>query len=200
MYSTCSRSTFTQNTSVKYKSTSDEQAQFPEPTNSYPRQLSITSPTSTQSMLRLLPSPSHRHYQIRLSHLFTTWEIPSGNLRIDLHARVGWDKMVCKRSVRYELRNSIKRRGCIPRRGYTSSQICKYSPGISYLFQISIPLFTIASYFISLIDTILSTFFIPNQCRTSGINAWNLISLTPAINSVDLKYLSAESPPRFRRL
>jgi hypothetical protein len=49
-------------------------------------------------------------------------------------------------------------------------------------------------------ETILSIFDIPSQCSTSGINAWNRISLTPAISSVDLKYLSAESPPRLRRL
>ena len=46
----------------------------------------------------------------------------------------------------------------------------------------------------------LSIFVIPNQWRTSGMSAWNLMSLTPAISSVDLKYLSAESPPRFLRL
>lgn len=32
------------------------------------------------------------------------------------------------------------------------------------------------------------------------MRAWNLESLTPAIISVDLKYLSALSPPRLRRL
>ena len=32
------------------------------------------------------------------------------------------------------------------------------------------------------------------------MSAWNLMSLTPAMSSVDLKYLSAESPPRFLRL
>ena len=52
----------------------------------------------------------------------------------------------------------------------------------------------------SLIDTMLSIFWIPNQCSTSGMRAWKRISLTPAISSVDLKYLSALSPPRFRRL
>lgn len=52
----------------------------------------------------------------------------------------------------------------------------------------------------SLIETILSIFLIPSQCNTSGINAWKRISLTPAMSSVDLKYLSAESPPRLRRL
>jgi len=40
----------------------------------------------------------------------------------------------------------------------------------------------------------------PNQCKTSGISAWKRISLTPAIISVDLKYLSAESPPYLRKL
>lgn len=54
--------------------------------------------------------------------------------------------------------------------------------------------------YISLIEIMLSTFVIPNQWRTSGMRAWNLISLTPAISSVDLKYLSAESPPRFLKL
>lgn len=53
---------------------------------------------------------------------------------------------------------------------------------------------------ISLIETMLSIFFIANQWRTSGMRAWNLMSLTPAISSVDLKYLSAESPPRFLKL
>lgn len=46
----------------------------------------------------------------------------------------------------------------------------------------------------------LSIFVIPNQCKTSGIKAWNLMSLTPAMSSVDVKYLSAESPPRFLKL
>ena len=32
------------------------------------------------------------------------------------------------------------------------------------------------------------------------MRAWNLMSFTPAISSVDLKYLSAESPPRFLKL
>ena len=131
-YTTCSRSTFnrqTRNISVKYKSTSDEQqAQFPEPTNPYPRQPSITSLTSTQSMHRLLPNPSHRHHQIRLGHLFTTREIPSSNLRVDLHARVGWDKMVCEGPLgTHSERTALKTR-C----RNTTSQICKYSPGISY--------------------------------------------------------------------
>jgi hypothetical protein len=54
--------------------------------------------------------------------------------------------------------------------------------------------------YISLIEIMLSIFVIPNQWRTSGMRAWNLMSLTPAISSVDLKYLSAESPPRFLRL
>lgn len=54
--------------------------------------------------------------------------------------------------------------------------------------------------YMSLIDTMLSIFVMPSQWRTSGINAWNRISLTPAISSVDLKYRSAESPPRFRKL
>ena len=52
----------------------------------------------------------------------------------------------------------------------------------------------------SLMDTMLSIFLIPSQWRTSGINAWKRMSFTPAIISVDLKYLSAESPPRLRRL
>ena len=73
-------------------------------------------------------------------------------------------------------------------------------PGISYRLRIGIPLPTIALYFISLIETILSIFLIPNQCNTSGMRAWNRMSFTPAINSVDLKYLSAESPPRFLKL
>lgn len=54
--------------------------------------------------------------------------------------------------------------------------------------------------YMSLIDTMLSIFLIPNQCNTSGMRAWNLISFTPAMSSVDLKYLSAESPPLLRRL
>ena len=54
--------------------------------------------------------------------------------------------------------------------------------------------------YISLIEIMLSIFVIPSQWRTSGMRAWNLMSLTPAISSVDLKYLSAESPPRFLRL
>jgi hypothetical protein len=49
-------------------------------------------------------------------------------------------------------------------------------------------------------ETMLSIFLIPSQCRMSGINAWKRMSLTPATSSVDLKYLSAESPPRFLRL
>ena len=53
---------------------------------------------------------------------------------------------------------------------------------------------------ISLIEIMLSIFVIPNQWRTSGMRAWNLMSLTPAMSSVDLKYLSAESPPRFLKL
>ena len=52
----------------------------------------------------------------------------------------------------------------------------------------------------SLMETILSIFEIPSQCNTSGISAWKRISFTPAISSVDLKYLSAESPPRLRKL
>lgn len=52
----------------------------------------------------------------------------------------------------------------------------------------------------SLIETMLSIFLIPNQCKMSGMSAWKRMSLTPATSSVALKYLSAESPPRFRRL
>ena len=52
----------------------------------------------------------------------------------------------------------------------------------------------------SLIETMLWIFVMPSQCRTSGIKAWKRMSLTPAMSSVDLKYLSAESPPRLRRL
>lgn len=52
----------------------------------------------------------------------------------------------------------------------------------------------------SLIDIMLSIFLIPSQCRTSGMRAWNRESFTPAIISVDLKYLSALSPPRLRKL
>ena len=52
----------------------------------------------------------------------------------------------------------------------------------------------------SLIDTMLSIFLIPNQCKMSGMSAWKRMSFTPAMSSVDLKYLSAESPPRLRRL
>lgn len=54
--------------------------------------------------------------------------------------------------------------------------------------------------YMSLMETMLSIFLIPSQCNTSGINAWKRISFTPAMSSVDLKYLSAESPPRLRRL
>jgi hypothetical protein len=50
------------------------------------------------------------------------------------------------------------------------------------------------------IEIILSIFLTPNQCSVSGIIAWNLMSLTPAIISVALKYRSAESPPRLREL
>lgn len=49
-------------------------------------------------------------------------------------------------------------------------------------------------------EIMLSIFCTPNQCNTSGINAWNLISFTPAINSVALKYRSAVSPVRLREL
>ena len=52
----------------------------------------------------------------------------------------------------------------------------------------------------SLIDTMLSIFLMPSQCRTSGMSAWKRMSFTPAMSSVALKYLSAESPPRFLRL
>lgn len=52
----------------------------------------------------------------------------------------------------------------------------------------------------SLIETMLSIFLMPSQWRTSGMSAWNRMSFTPAMSSVALKYLSAESPPRFRRL
>jgi hypothetical protein len=51
-----------------------------------------------------------------------------------------------------------------------------------------------------LILSILSIFLIPSQCRISGIKAWNLISFTPAIFSVRLKYSEARSAPRFRAL
>jgi len=40
----------------------------------------------------------------------------------------------------------------------------------------------------------------PSQWRMSGINAWNLMSFTPAIFSVRLKYSDARSKPRFRAL
>ena len=52
----------------------------------------------------------------------------------------------------------------------------------------------------SLIEIMLSIFVIPSQCRMSGMSAWKRMSFTPAMSSVDLKYLSAESPPRLRRL
>lgn len=52
----------------------------------------------------------------------------------------------------------------------------------------------------SLIDTMLSILVMPSQWRMSGMRAWKRMSFTPAIISVDLKYLSAESPPRLRRL
>ena len=89
---------------------------------------------------------------------------------------------------------------------------------MSYLLVMGIPLLTMASYFLdgfkrvkgdvtcrmntymSLIEIMLSIFLMPNQCKTSGINAWKRMSFTPAMSSVDLKYLSAESPPRLRRL
>lgn len=45
-----------------------------------------------------------------------------------------------------------------------------------------------------------SIFFIPSQCRMSGISAWNRISFTPAIFSVLLKYSDARSAPRFLAL
>jgi hypothetical protein len=54
--------------------------------------------------------------------------------------------------------------------------------------------------YMSLIETMLSIFLMPSQCKTSGIKAWKRMSLTPAMSSVDLKYLSAESPPRLRKL
>ena len=52
----------------------------------------------------------------------------------------------------------------------------------------------------SLMETMRSTLVIPSQCSTSGMSAWKRMSFTPAMSSVDLKYLSAESPPRLRRL
>lgn len=58
----------------------------------------------------------------------------------------------------------------------------------------------ISKTYMSLIETILSIFLIPSQCKTSGMRAWKRMSLTPAMSSVDLKYLSAESPPRLRKL
>lgn len=52
----------------------------------------------------------------------------------------------------------------------------------------------------SLMETMLSILRMPSQCKTSGMSAWNRMSLTPAMSSVARKYLSAESPPRLRRL
>lgn len=54
--------------------------------------------------------------------------------------------------------------------------------------------------YMSLMETMLSIFLIPSQWRTSGMSAWKRMSFTPAISSVALKYLSAESPPRLRKL
>lgn len=72
--------------------------------------------------------------------------------------------------------------------------------GMSYRLWIGMPEPTIASYFMSLIEIMLSILVIPSQWRTSGMSSWNRMSLTPAMSSVDLKYRSAESPPRLREL
>ena len=46
-------------------------------------------------MLRLLPSASDRLEQIRLRDLLSAREVPRSNLRVDLHARVRRDEVVC---------------------------------------------------------------------------------------------------------
>lgn len=42
-------------------------------------------------MLSLLPSPSDSLGQILLSDLLPTGKVTSGNFRVNLDARVGWD-------------------------------------------------------------------------------------------------------------
>lgn len=148
--------------------------------------ITMTDKSLNQSMLGFFPSSAHSFHKIGLIEVLTTWEIASSNLCVDLNTRIRWYEMV------YE-RRELSSMGSV-------AIWWEHSPGISYRFHIGIPLLTIASYFMSLIETILSTFLIPNQWRTSGMRAWKRISLTPAMISVDLKYLSAESPPRLRRL
>jgi hypothetical protein len=168
------------------------QHQIRRPIHPHHRESQRTPIGATILMLRLLPRPPDRLEQIRLGHLLPTREIPSGDLRIDLHARVGRDEMVCTGATVNFMRRTL---ASIPQRKHQ-----KHAPGRSYRFKIRIPLPTIALYFISLMLTIRSTLRIPSQCSTSGISAWKRMSFTPAISSVAAKYLSAESPPRLRRL
>lgn len=61
---------------------------------------------------------------------------------------------------------------------------------------------TIALYFISLIEMNRSIFVMPSQCNASGMSDWNRTSWMPATACVQLKYSLALSPPscRFRTL
>lgn len=45
-------------------------------------------------MLGFLPSPPNSFDKICLGDLFPAGEITSSNLRVNLHARIRWDKMV----------------------------------------------------------------------------------------------------------
>ena len=110
-------------------------------------------------MITLLPRPPNGLDQVVFREFLPTREISSSNLRINLHTGVRGDEVLYVNNTSSDLNHNTRKR--------------EYdSPGISYLFLIGIPLPTIASYFISLMDTMLSILVMPSQCKMSGMRAW----------------------------
>mmetsp|Transcript_61963 Transcript_61963/g.202094 ORF Transcript_61963/g.202094 Transcript_61963/m.202094 type:complete len:250 (-) Transcript_61963:2336-3085(-) len=72
------------------------------------------------------------------------------------------------------------------------------SGGISTRSSILMPVLTIASCFMSLIEMKRWILVTPSQCKTSGIRTWKRVSVTPATSFVQLKYSEALSPPSWR--
>lgn len=93
----------------------------------------------TRLMLRLFPGPSDGLEQICFCDLFPTREVPCGNLRVNLYARIRGNQMICSSAE------------CLWGSSAFISDANKknmFVPGRSYRVKMGMPFLTMASYFL----------------------------------------------------
>lgn len=133
-------------------------------------------------------------------NLWDALQLTCGNFRIYLHARICWNPGFRQLNTLMNWYSLISVLVAVTAKGEDNAYPWPTIASCFILVIVNKERILKWSITYLLILNILSIFLMPSQWRISGINAWNLMSLTPAIFSVLLKYSEARSSPRFLAL